>query len=148
MEPNANDGSLLPKYTLDVASRLTGIQKYSIRQYIDKGLLLPFRTETNRHLFSDVDIDRLKCIKKNLEEDGMNIVGIKTLYSLIPCWAIRPCSMEDRANCNAYKISGLPCWESSEKGPNCLNTDCRTCNVYRLPESCGDLKAILKEYIP
>ena len=139
---------LFPKYTLGVTARLTDIPVYSIRQYIDKGLLIPFRTETNRHLFSDVDIDRLKCIKKNLETDGLNISGIKTLYSLIPCWAIRPCTPEDRKTCNAYLLSGLPCWEASEKGPNCLNTDCRECNVYRLPEKCGDLKMILKEFIP
>ena len=141
------DKELVPKYTLGVASKLTEIPTHSIRQYIDKGLLIPFRTETNRHLFSDVDIERLECIKNYLDEQGLNVAGIKTLFSLIPCWAIKPCKMEDRKKCNAYHSEGTPCWEASEKGPKCMNTDCRTCNVYRLPEKCSSLKSVLKDFI-
>ena len=117
---------LTPKYTLGVASKLTEIPSHSIRQYIDKGLLIPFRTETNRHLFSDVDIERLTCIKNYLDIQGLNVAGIKTLFSLIPCWAIKPCSPEDRKGCNAYHYEGNPYWEASEKGLNCRNTNCRT----------------------
>jgi MerR family transcriptional regulator, heat shock protein HspR len=138
---------LIPKYTLGISSRLTDIPVHSIRQYIDKGLLIPYRTETNRHLFSDVDIERLKCIKDYLDVQGLNVAGIKKIFSLIPCWAIKPCNPEDRINCQAYLTEGLPCWEASEKGPKCLNTDCRTCTVYRLPEKCSSLKSILRDYI-
>lgn len=143
----AMDKELVPKYTLGVASKLTDIPTHSIRQYIDKGLLIPFRTETNRHLFSDVDIDRLQCIKDYLDVDGLNIAGIKTMFSLIPCWAIKPCNGEDRKNCKAYHDEGNPCWEASEKSARCMNSDCRTCNVYRLPEKCHSLKSLLREFI-
>ena len=143
-----NEKELLPKYTLGVASKLTEIPTHSIRQYIDKGLLIPYKTETNRHLFSDVDIQRLGCIKDYLDVQGLNVAGIKTLFSLIPCWSIKPCTVEDRKNCNAYLSEGTPCWEASEKGPLCKNTDCRTCKVYRLPEKCSSLKSILRLSIP
>jgi DNA-binding transcriptional MerR regulator len=33
----------------------SGIPVHSIRQYIDKGLIIPFKKESNRNLFSQVD---------------------------------------------------------------------------------------------
>lgn len=136
-----------PIYTLSIASRLSGIQPHSIRQYIDKGLIIPFKTKGNRHLFSDVDILRLKCIKKSIHNDGINIAGIKALFSLIPCWAVKPCSVSDRENCGAYNSTSQPCWDASEKSSICKNSDCRTCEVYRYPESCKDLKTLFKRLI-
>lgn len=64
--------STIPVYTLSTASSLSGIPVYSIRQYIDKGLVIPFTKETGRHLFSLVDILRLKYIHKLLDEGGLN----------------------------------------------------------------------------
>ncbi len=139
--------TLEPKYTLSVAARLSETAVHSIRQYIDKGLILPFKTETKRHLFSDVDILRLKCIRGMLDNQGLNIAGVKAMYSLVPCWVIRPCSVDDRKDCDAFHSSEAPCWEASEKGPACKNTDCRVCDVYRLPEKCSDMKTLLKKMI-
>ena len=136
-----------PIYTLSVAARLSNTPQHSIRQYIDKGLIIPFRTETNRHLFSTVDISRLLCIRGYLNEQGLNIAGIKALFSLVPCWALKPCSNEDRKNCEAYHSSSYPCWEATNKGPECKNTDCRTCNVYQISEQCHDLKSLFKKMI-
>ena len=133
-----------PLYTLGVAARLSSTSVHSIRQYIDKGLIIPFKTKTKRHLFSEVDILRLKCIRKYLDEQGLNIAGINALFSLVPCWIIKPCTKEDRESCDAYTSSTHPCWKASVKGPKCMNTDCRTCDVYRLPEKCMDMKGFIK----
>lgn len=134
-----------PIYTLSVASKLSNTSPHSIRQYIDKGLILPFKTKTNRHLFSEVDILRLHCIRKYLDEQGLNVAGIKALFSLVPCWVIKPCKKSDQKNCDAYNSISYPCWEASEKGPECKNSDCRTCDVYRIPEQCKDMKTMLRE---
>jgi len=134
-----------PVYTLAVASKLSNTPAHSIRQYVDKGLILPFRTDRNRHLFSEVDILRLKCIRKYLDEQGLNMAGINALFSLVPCWIIKPCSEEDRETCDAYASVSEPCWKASVKGPKCRNTDCRVCSVYRLPEQCTDMKSMIKE---
>jgi len=142
-----NKSSIEPIYTLRIASRLSGVQPHSIRQYIEKGLILPFKTKGKRHLFSEVDISRLKCIKKSLLEEGINIAGIKALFALIPCWAIKPCSADEREKCGAYCSTSQPCWEASDKSPTCKNVDCRTCNVYRIPEDCSDLKSLFKELL-
>ena len=144
---NSNKLSQDPIFTLSIASRLSGVPSHSIRQYIDKGLLIPFRTEKNRHLFSEVDISRLKCIRKMITDGGLNIAGIKAMYSLIPCWEIKPCSIKDRSTCEAYHQVNAACWEASHKGPHCKNTDCRLCDVYRLPEECQDLKSLFKNLL-
>jgi len=34
-----------------------------------------------------------------MKKDGLNIAGIRTLLALVPCWAIRPCSDEEREKC-------------------------------------------------
>lgn len=136
-----------PVYSLGTTSRLSEVSVYSIRQYIDNGLILPFITEKKRHLFSEVDVLRLKCIKKHLREGQLNIAGIRAMLSLIPCWAIHSCSMESRESCDAYYSVKKPCWEASEKGIECKNKDCRECIVYKFPEECGDIKTLIKKYV-
>jgi len=140
--------STTPVYTLSVTADLSGVPSHSIRQYIDKGLLIPFKKESSRNLFSQVDILRLKYIHKLLEKDGLNIAGIRTLLALIPCWAIRQCSGNERKKCQAYISETYPCWEASEKGTLCKNTNCRECEVYRSVENYSDLKSFLRTIIP
>ena len=134
-----------PLYTLSVASRLSNTPVHSIRQYIDKGLILPFKTPSNRNLFSEVDIARLKCIRRYLDVQGLNIAGINAIFSFVPCWILKPCSIEDRKECDAYESVSKPCWMASFKGPKCKNEDCRVCTVYRLPEQCTNMKSFIKQ---
>jgi MerR family transcriptional regulator/heat shock protein HspR len=141
-------GSTTAVYTLSTASSLSKIPVHSIRQYIDKGLIIPYKKESNRHLFSQVDIFRLKYIHKLLNEGGLNIAGIRALLALVPCWAIRDCTLEERNNCQAYHSDSFPCWEASEKGMSCKNTNCRECEVYRIVESNTNVKSYLKLLIP
>jgi MerR family transcriptional regulator, heat shock protein HspR len=145
---NKSITSTAPVYTLSIAADLSGIPVHSIRQYIEKGLIIPFRKKSNRNLFSQVDILRLKFIHKLLDKDGLNIAGIRALLALIPCWAIRPCSDEEREKCQAYFNEKYPCWEASEKGTCFKNTNCRECEVYRIVENYPDVKSFLKTLIP
>ena len=133
-----------PIYTLRIASKLSSISVYSIRQYIDRGLIIPYTTKTKRHLFCDVDIARLISIRKYLNELGLNVAGINALFSLVPCWLIKHCSKSDRENCDAYSSVSEPCWQSSHKGPLCRNSDCRICAVYRMSETCTNHKDFIK----
>ena len=139
--------STSPVYTLSTTSALSGIPVHSIRQYMDKGLIIPFKKESSRNLFSQVDILRLKYIHKLLDEDGLNIAGIRKLLALIPCWAIRQCSDEERKDCQSFHSDAYPCWEASEKGTLCKNTNCRECEVYRIVEDYPDVKSFLKTRI-
>ncbi len=140
--------STTPVYTLSTASTLSGIPVHSIRQYIDKGLIIPFKKESNRNLFSQVDVLRLKYIQKLLDKYGLNIAGIRTLFAVIPCWAIRECSAGERITCQAFHNDAYPCWEASEKGALCKNTNCRECEVYSIVENYPNVKSFLKTLIP
>lgn len=136
-----------PVYTLGIISRLSGIPGHTIRQYVDKSLIIPFTTSKKRHIFSEVDLSRLRCIRNMMDTNGLNVAGIKSVFSLIPCWLIRQCAIEDRTACEAFNSPGLPCWEASKKGPNCRNNDCRLCDVYRLPGECQDYKTLVKRFL-
>jgi len=136
-----------PVYTLSTTSELSGIPVHSIRQYIDKGLIIPFKKESSRNLFSQVDILRLKYIHKLLNESGLNISWIRMLLALLPCWAIRQCSVTEREICQAFHSVAYPCWEASEKGTGCKNTNCRECEVYRIVENYPDVKSFIKTLI-
>jgi MerR family transcriptional regulator/heat shock protein HspR len=145
---NSSIDSTTPVFTLGTSSVLSGIPVHSIRQYIDKGLIIPFRKDSNRNLFSQVDILRLKYIHTLLDEGGLNIAGIRSLLAVIPCWAIRQCSDAERKKCQAFQSNAYPCWEASEKGTSCKNTNCRECEVYRIVEDYPDVKSFLKTLIP
>ena len=140
------DNPIAPLYPLRVAAELTNTSVYSLRQYVDLGLIIPYKTETNRRLYSQIDISRILCIRKYLDEYGLNIAGIRTMFAQVPCWKIKPCSKADCLNCDAYNSVSEPCWTVSKKGGECESEECRTCSVYRLPEKCQDLKSIFKEY--
>jgi MerR family transcriptional regulator/heat shock protein HspR len=137
-----------PIYTLGIASKLSSTPQHSIRQYIDKGLIIPFKTETKRHLFSDTDVNRLLWIKKQLNDKGLNFAGIKSLYSLIPCWKMKPCTVKARNECDAYNSTDFSCWEASNKGTTCKNEDCRSCEIYQLSGPDLNIKSILKGLLP
>ena len=137
----------MPVYTLGVAAQLSGIPAHSIRQYIDRGLLIPYKRESKRHLFSDQDISRLKQIHLMIHEKGLNFSGIRALMAMVPCWALRPCSAEDRAGCKAYLASSYPCWEASEKGRVCRNENCRECAVYQIFSRESDLKGVIRALV-
>ena len=136
--------SSMPLYTLGIASQLADIPAHSIRQYIDMGLLLPYKLESKRHLFSRNDIDRLRMIKTLIRDKGLNFSGVRTLMAMIPCWAIRECSEEERSTCGAYLNNFQPCWEASEKGRLCKNENCRDCGVYHSLDADSGIKSTLK----
>ena len=83
MENNSIE-SFTPVYTLSTTAVLSGIPVHSIRQYMDKGLIIPYKKKSNRNLFSQVDILRLKYIHKLLNEDGLNIAGIRSYTGTYP----------------------------------------------------------------
>ena len=145
MNRSSIENPTTPLYPLRIAAELTNTSIYALRQYVDLGLILPYRTPSNRRLYSKVDIQRILCIRKYLDEYGLNIAGIKALLAAVPCWIIKPCPIEDREKCDAYTSFTQPCWNVSVKGPTCQNIDCRVCDVYRLQEKCSDLKSIFKK---
>lgn len=144
MTPNIND----PIYTISNAARILGISVHTLRMYEREGLLLPFRKDSNQRLYSEQDLERVRCIQKTINEDKINIEGMRRVLALLPCWAIVKCSVKDRENCEFYSTHTQPCWMVNHKNNTCQDRDCRDCEVYQSFGSCGSIKEKLKILLP
>jgi MerR family transcriptional regulator/heat shock protein HspR len=133
-----------PIFPIRVAAQLLKISVQSLRLYEREGLIIPFRRISNQRLYSKADIERLSCIRTAINEMKISINGIKTMYSLIPCWNIMKCSEEERANCKAYNEHGKPCWSYAHENNLCEEKNCRDCEIYRKHSQCGEIKELIK----
>ncbi len=131
-----------PVYTIGVASNKLGISVHSLRQYEAEGLIIPFKTESGRRLYSDLEIEKIRCIKQMIRENGLNFEGIRRLMALAPCWVMRNCSKEEQACCKAVENVDKPCWATEEKCHRPYDS-CRDCPVYQGMVHCGDLKKLI-----
>ena len=100
MENKSNE----PIYTISTAAKLLDISVYTLRMYEREGLIIPFRKDSNQRLYSELDIERVKCIKRTINEDRMTMEGMRRNLALLPCWAIVNCSLEDTQNLAGWLI--------------------------------------------
>lgn len=68
-------------YGISVASELVGLGPQTLRQYEDRGLLEPARTEGGTRRYSEDDLDRLRRIAALLAE-GLNLAGVAMVLDL------------------------------------------------------------------
>ncbi|MEE9431195.1 MAG: MerR family transcriptional regulator [Melioribacteraceae bacterium] len=134
-----------PIYTISNAANILGISVHTLRMYEREGLLIPFRKTSNQRLYSDQDLERVRCIQKSINEEKMNIEGMRRVLALLPCWAIEKCSDKDRNNCEFYSGHTKPCWMINHKNNFCAGKDCRECEVYRSFGTCSSIKEKIKE---
>jgi len=136
-----------PLYSIGTAARILDVSVHTLRMYEREGLIIPFKKESHQRLFSDADIDRLRCIRQAITEERIGIEGIKHMQSLIPCWKLRPCSDDDRRVCPAYNGFQGPCWDVLHADTVCAGRDCRNCHVYKEFFTCTSIKEKLKELV-
>jgi MerR family transcriptional regulator/heat shock protein HspR len=139
--------SIEPNYTISTAARLLGISVHTLRMYEKEGLILPFKSNGNQRRYSDMDLERIRCIRRAINEDKVGIEGIRRMLALIPCWAIVNCTENDRKNCDAFNDYMKPCWTHKHKNNLCEDLDCFKCEVYNSFGDCGSIKEKLKELI-
>ncbi len=76
-----NDRDTIPKYTIGVVVRLTGVEAGRIRRFEEAGLITPIRTESNQRLFTDSEMSLIKEIA-TLEDEGANLEGIRIILAM------------------------------------------------------------------
>lgn len=140
--------STKPVYTISTAARLLGISIPTLRMYENEGLIIPFKKSSSHRLYSDLDLDRIKCLRQAINGGKIGIESIRRMLSLIPCWAIVGCTEKDRKKCEAFNSYDKPCWMHNHKNNICSDRDCRVCEVYNSFTDCSSLKEKLKELIP
>jgi MerR family transcriptional regulator/heat shock protein HspR len=134
------------QYPIGMVAKMFNISVATLRLYENEGLLIPHKTKGKHRYFSATDLTRIRCIRTMIEEKGLNLAGIRMMLSAIPCWELKPCSEEDRKNCEAYIDSSQPCWQTEVRGEICSQNDCHECSVYLHSAECRDLKSILNTY--
>jgi len=127
-----------PVYTIGVAAAKLGISVYSFRQYEDEGLIIPHKTPTGRRLYSDLELEKIKCIKDMIQKEGLNFAGIRRMLAMIPCWKVRKCPSGKKRNCLAFRDSKRPCWSTTSKCEHPMPS-CRDCPVYRKVVHCDEV---------
>ena len=115
----------------------------TIRLYERRGLILAEKSKGNQRLYSDADIERLRCIRMAINDHKISIEGIRRLHSMIPCWTHVQCPESDREKCPAYMVAEAGCWTYAHQGNACHGRTCRTCPVYLQSADCGKIKALI-----
>ena len=68
----ANISYYEPIYAIGFAAKKLQVSIPSLRQYEFEGLILSSKTDTGRRIYSEMEIDKVKCIKKMIQKHGLN----------------------------------------------------------------------------
>ena len=144
IDNNVNDNT--PILSIGVVARLLDVSVHTIRLYESEGLILPFKKDSKHRLYTQNDVVRLKCIINSIREKKFSINAIKTLYAMIPCWAIKKRSKKEQMNCQSYYGNLMPCWTYKHLDNRCSDLNCSECEVYMNHANCDDIKNSIRKY--
>ena len=102
-----------PLYPIGIAAKLIEVSPATLRIWESKGLIKPSRLGKDRY-YSDCDMDQLNYIKHLLQDEGVNIAGVKNIMENSFCWEIKNCPEGVRRDCNVYKKYMKECGKISE----------------------------------
>ncbi len=132
-----------PLIHIGKAAKILNLSESALRKYEAAGLVIFHRSESNRRILSQEDIERIKHIRMLINSEGLNIQSILRLWSLIPCWELKECLPEARDKCEAISDYKRPCWVALRNQGCNLITSCSECVVYRFSAYCtDDLKSL------
>jgi len=86
-------------YPIGVAAGLLQVHPRTLRIYEEENLIKPERRNGRRY-YSEEDMELIRCIRKLIHEDGINLTGVKRLMEIAPCWKVRNCG---RRQCGRYR---------------------------------------------
>jgi MerR family transcriptional regulator/heat shock protein HspR len=71
-----------PCYVISVAARLLGMHVQTLRYYERAGLIAPSRSRSNVRLYSERDIQRLREVKRLMDDLGVNLAGAEVILRM------------------------------------------------------------------
>ena len=71
-----------PCYVISVAARLLGMHVQTLRYYERAGLLTPSRSRGNLRLYSEQDIQRVREVKRLMDDLGVNLAGAEVILRM------------------------------------------------------------------
>jgi MerR family transcriptional regulator/heat shock protein HspR len=69
-------------FFISIAARMLGMHPQTLRKYERLGLVRPTRTIGSMRLYSRGELERLKLIKRLVEDGGINLAGVQRLLSI------------------------------------------------------------------
>ena len=67
---------------ISVAARMLGMHPQTLRKYERLGLVQPTRTIGSMRIYSRDELERLKLIKRLVDDSGINLAGVQRLLSI------------------------------------------------------------------
>jgi MerR family transcriptional regulator, heat shock protein HspR len=67
---------------ISVAARMLGMHPQTLRKYERLGLIQPSRTIGSMRLYSREELERVKLIKRLVDDGGINLAGVQRLLSI------------------------------------------------------------------
>lgn len=132
-----------PLYTIGTAARVLGISVQTLRLYENEGLIAPHKSNGGHRLYSDADLDRVRCLRKAINEEKISIGGIRRIQGMIPCWQIIGCPADQRDACPAFRNHAGGCWTYKHEHSVCATKECRLCEVYKRSSDCGTVRDLI-----
>src|SRR5216117_4350360 len=69
-------------YFISMAARLLGMHPQTLRKYERLGLIQPSRTIGSMRLYSREELERLRIIKRLVDDGGINLAGVQRLLTI------------------------------------------------------------------
>lgn len=69
-------------FFISVAARMLGMHPQTLRKYERLGLVQPSRTIGSMRLYTREELERLKLIKRLVDDAGINLAGVQRLLSI------------------------------------------------------------------
>jgi MerR family transcriptional regulator/heat shock protein HspR len=69
-------------FFISVAARMLGMHPQTLRKYERLGLVQPSRTIGSMRLYSRDELERLRMIKRLVDDGGINLAGVQRLLSI------------------------------------------------------------------
>ncbi|HEX8220731.1 MAG TPA: MerR family transcriptional regulator [Chloroflexia bacterium] len=78
-ELNADDQ---PRYVISVAAQVLGVHPQTLRLYEREGLVEPGRTGGKIRLYSERDLERVRCVMRLTNDLGVNLAGAEAIINM------------------------------------------------------------------
>jgi MerR family transcriptional regulator, heat shock protein HspR len=127
-------------YSIGEAADVLGISIPTVRMYERQGLIIPMRRSSRHRRYTAGDLERIRCIRRMINEEKVSIEGVKRLLALLPCWKITGCPEDAQRTCSAFAAHNAPCWIQTRRSWKCKSSECRECRVYADFADCHTLK--------
>ncbi|HKP54572.1 MAG TPA: MerR family transcriptional regulator [Chloroflexia bacterium] len=71
-----------PRYVISVAAQILGVHPQTLRLYEREGLVEPKRTGGKIRLYSERDIEQVRCIMRLTNDLGVNLAGAEAILNM------------------------------------------------------------------